>query len=63
MSAVIRIQHIATTDTTVVVQRHRIDVPPGEPHSLVAQDELHGGHAVLIKITPGETITITESIE
>ena len=60
MTAVIRIEHIATADTTVVVQRHRQDVQTAEPHTLVAEDRLAPGAARTISLQPGELVTIHE---
>jgi hypothetical protein len=60
MSATVRIQHIATANTAVIVTRHRQDVPAGEPHSLVSQDILRPGAAVSLSLHPGEIVTVHE---
>ena len=60
MPAVIRIEHIATRDTTVVVTRHRQDVPAGEPHTLVAEDRLAPGRAITLHLAAGEVVTVHE---
>ena len=58
----VRIQHIASATTTVVVQRHRQDIPPGEPASLIAEDRLPPGHAVVVPLQPGEVVTVHEAV-
>lgn len=60
MTAVVRIQHIATVCTAVIVTRHRADVPAVEPHSLVSADCLQPGDAVSVTLQEGEVLTVHE---
>lgn len=61
MSSTVRIQHIATGDTTLQVQRRRADVDDSrEPFALVSRDRLRPGQAITLTLHEGEFVVLNE---
>ncbi|MGN6519555.1 MAG: hypothetical protein ACTHK2_09050 [Dokdonella sp.] len=55
----IQIHNIATGDDVLVVQEVRVDVPPGEPHSLMGHREIPPGGTEYAYIHTGGAVLIT----
>jgi len=57
----IRLRHPATSDVTLIVKTIRMDVPPGEPHSLQAEQHLLPGQEITAWVYTGGGVLITEA--
>lgn len=58
---ILRIENIQCDHRAhAAVHIHRSDVPPGEPHSLVADIDVPAGEVVRLDLRPGTVITIGE---